>query len=300
MKLLELKDVVKDYKGFKALDKVSFSIEEGSIYGFVGENGAGKTTTMNIICGLSKETSGKILFMGKDIKDNRNIGYLPQEPKFYEFLTVREYMDFIISSCGIKDKDYGDKLLKMVGLEEAKSKYIESLSGGMKQRLGIAAAICNNPRLLILDEPTSALDPEGRREVLDIIRRLRDEGMTIFFSTHLLSDVENLCDYVTILHKGRVITSSSMEDLKKDNQSIYYEVSYKGEIKISSMPDYIKEIEHRENKILIKLKEKLSYENELYKYILSLGVDVISCTKKELSLEDIFFNIIKGGKGYDA
>ena len=262
MKLLELKDVVKDYKGFKALDKVSFSIEEGSIYGFVGENGAGKTTTMNIICGLSKETSGKILFMGKDIKDNRNIGYLPQEPKFYEFLTVREYMDFIISSCGIKDKDYGDKLLKMVGLEEAKSKYIESLSGGMKQRLGIAAAICNNPRLLILDEPTSALDPEGRREVLDIIRRLRDEGMTIFFSTHLLSDVENLCDYVTILHKGRVITSSSMEDLKKDNQSIYYEVSYKGEIKISSMPDYIKEIEHRENKILIKLKEKLSYENE--------------------------------------
>lgn len=167
MKLLELKDVVKDYKGFKALDKVSFSIEEGSIYGFVGENGAGKTTTMNIICGLSKGTSGKILFMGKDIKENRNIGYLPQEPKFYEFLTVREYMDFIISSCGIKDKDYGDKLLK------------------------------------------------------------------------------------------------------KDNQSIYYEVSYKGEIKISSMPGYIKEIEHRENKILIKLKEKLSYENELYKYILS-------------------------------
>ena len=300
MKILELKDIVKDYKGFKALDKVSFTIEEGSIYGFVGENGAGKTTTMNIICGLSKETSGKILFMGKDIKDNRNIGYLPQEPKFYDFLTVREYMDFIISICNIKDKDYRDNLLKMVGLEDSQSKYIESLSGGMKQRLGIAAAICNNPKLLILDEPTSALDPEGRRDVLEIIRNLRDKGMTIFFSTHLLSDVENLCDYVTILHKGKVVTSSSMENLKKDNQSIYYEVLYKGEINSLSIPGFIKEIEQKNKKIIIKLKEKLSFENELYKYILSLGVDIISCTKKELSLEEIFFNIIKGGEGYGA
>ena len=298
MKVLELIDIAKDYKGFTALDKVSFSIEEGSIYGFVGENGAGKTTTMNIICGLSKETSGKILFMGKDIKDNRSIGYLPQEPKFYDYLTVKEYMDYIISICGIKDKDYRDNLLRMTGLLDAKSKYIESLSGGMKQRLGIAAAICNNPKLLILDEPTSALDPEGRRDVLDIIRKLRDKGMTIFFSTHLLSDVENLCDYVTILHKGKVIISSSMENLKRDNQSIYYEVLYKGEINSENIPDFIKDIEYGENKIFIKLKEKLSSENELYKYILSLGVDIVSCIKKELSLEDIFFNIIKGGEIY--
>lgn len=299
MNILELIDVEKDYESFKALNKVSFSIKKGEIYGFVGENGAGKTTTMNIICGLSRASSGKVIFKGEELKFQdvrKEIGYLPQSPKFYDYMRVREYMDFIITSCGLVDKDhkYREEILQTVGLKNAGNKFIKGLSGGMKQRLGIGAAICGDPSLIILDEPTSALDPEGRRDVLNIIKTLKDKGMTIFFSTHLLKDAESICDYITVLHKGEVIKSSSMESLKKENTSVYYEIEYSGDLEVKELPSFINSINHENGKIIINVKSPLQYENHLYEFLLSLKVMIKNVKKKEFSLEDAFFQIIKG------
>ena len=299
MNILELQNVNKIYSEHKVLDNVSFKVKKGSIYGFVGENGAGKTTTMNIICGLTKASSGNIIFNGKELNydDIRNdIGYLPQNPKFYEYMTVMEYANFILDICKINDSEIKEDLLKVVGLEKAVKKRVGGLSGGMKQRLGILASLCNNPKLLILDEPTSALDPEGRKDVMNIIKSLRDKGMTIFFSTHLLNDVENTCDYIIILDKGKIIKSCSMEELKNEHFSTYYEVKYKGSPQINELPDFINEMEHKDNSLIIKTKEELSSENDLYKFLLSLNIEIKSCIKKQVSLEEVFFDIVKGVK----
>lgn len=300
---LELVNLNKSYGKFEILKNINLKIPQGIIYGFIGENGAGKTTTMNIICGLKKASSGKIILGGKQLNydDERElIGYLPQQPKFYSYMKVKEYLDFILSLSPSKDKSFSrDELISIVGLDSAINKTIKTLSGGMIQRLGIAVAICNNPKLVILDEPTSALDPEGRREVMNIIKRLMERGMTIFFSTHLLSDVENICDYITIIHKGEILTSTTLQSLKKKYSSCYYEVVFDEKIEIKNYPQFIKRIKQNGDKTLIFVDNTLDDERVLFRYLLSLDTIIKSFVKKEVSLEDIFFNIIKGGASND-
>lgn len=294
--ILEIKNLNKSYGNSNILKDINLTVPKGCIYGFIGENGAGKTTTMNIISGLKKASSGEIIFLGKDIttdSERNNIGYLVQQPRFYEYMTINEYLDFITSLS--KDKSFSkEELIEIVGLSEAKNKTISKLSGGMRQRLGIAVAICNNPKLVILDEPTSALDPEGRVQVMNIIKKLKEKGMTVFFSTHLLSDVENICDYITILHKGEVKVSTTIKELKEKYASSYYEVEFSDYIEKKNYPQFIKNVQETVNKTIFYVDNSLNDERKILEHVLSFNSPIKSFVKKELTLEDIYFKVIKG------
>lgn len=220
MNVIETKGLTKRYGTYVAVDNLNLSVAKGSICGFLGKNGAGKTTTIKMLTGLAKPSSGTISLSGVGRKygsnNNSKIGYLPDVPNFYAYMTAREYMNFcgkLYAMEGNKLKMRIDELLKQVGLFDVK-KNISTFSRGMKQRLGIAQALINEPDVIFLDEPISALDPIGRNEVMTLIRSLRGL-ITVFFSTHILADVENTCDHALILEKGKVLADDTIVNLKQ-------------------------------------------------------------------------------------
>ena len=224
MNTIETNGLTKRYGTYTAVDKLNLKVEKGSICGFLGKNGAGKTTTIKMLTGLAKPTSGAISLSGVERRygsnNNSNIGYLPDVPNFYGYMTAREYMNFcgkLYSMDSKKLKTRIDELLKQVGLFDVK-KNISTFSRGMKQRLGVAQALINEPDVIFLDEPISALDPIGRNEVMTLIRSLRGY-ITVFFSTHILTDVENTCDHVLILEKGKVLADDTIANLKQKRAS---------------------------------------------------------------------------------
>jgi ABC-2 type transport system ATP-binding protein len=218
-KVLKIENLSKAFGAHKVLDDISFSVPEGSVFGFVGANGAGKTTTMKLILGLLAPDSGSMYICGERVsfgssKTNRHIGYLPDVPEYYNYMRPREYLKLCgeitrMSAGTIKART--DELLQLVGL--ATNKRIGDFSRGMKQRLGVAQALLNKPKLLICDEPTSALDPVGRKEILDILREIKGTT-TVIFSTHILSDVERVSDSAAVLNKGKIVLNGSLNELK--------------------------------------------------------------------------------------
>ena len=220
MDILMIAGLGKSFGNQRVLDDLSFSVPEGSIYGFIGKNGSGKTTTMKIVLGLLQSDAGEISICGEkvhygDTRTNRFIGYLPDVPEFYGFMTAKEYLRLCGDITGMPSaliQTKSEELLDLVGLADVK-KRIGTFSRGMKQRLGIAQALLNEPRLLICDEPTSALDPIGRREILDILLKVK-ERTTVLFSTHVLTDVEAICDRVGILDGGKIVLTGSVSELK--------------------------------------------------------------------------------------
>ena len=220
MEVLKIESLSKKFGSQKVLDEISFSVREGSIFGFIGQNGAGKTTTMKMILGLLKKDAGEIFVAGEKVhfgetKTNRYIGYLPDVPEFYGYMSAKEYMALCGEITGMpkeKIRERTEELLRLVGLENSRKK-IRSYSRGMKQRLGIAQALLNEPKLLICDEPTSALDPKGRKEILDILYKVKGKS-TVIFSTHILSDVERICDEVAVLHGGKIVLEGTLSELR--------------------------------------------------------------------------------------
>lgn len=215
-------------KASTVLTDVSLRVRQGEIFGFLGHNGAGKTTTMKILLGLLRATSGKVELLGApagEVDAHARIGYLPESPYFYDYLTAEEFLTFYgklakLSAGSIRSRV--PELLKRVGLDEARHRQLRKFSKGMLQRIGLAQAMVHDPELIILDEPMSGLDPMGRKEVRDLILSLRDQGKTVFFSTHILSDVEMICDSVGILARGRMLSQGRVEDLvgEQDAHSI--------------------------------------------------------------------------------
>ena len=226
--MIEIRHLYKAFDNHMVLRNLNMKINEGAVYGFVGPNGAGKTTTMRIIAGLLKADSGQILIDGEDIgvRHKELIGYMPDFFGVYDRLRVKEYMAFFASIYGL-DKEETEKkirqLLELVRLTEKKEAYVDSLSRGMKQRLGIAQALLNRPKLLICDEPTSALDPVGRKEILDILLAIREQT-TVLFSTHILSDVERICTDVAFLNSGVVGVQGKLSDIKTRYRSEEYQL----------------------------------------------------------------------------
>lgn len=216
--MIQVNGLTKDYGARRAIDNLSFDAEQGEIVGFLGPNGAGKTTTLRIMTGLAQATAGSVRIMGKDTRDSETrstIGFLPDVPGFYPWMTAEEFLRFAGGLFGITGSVLDERirvLLALAGLEDVKTR-VGGYSRGMKQRLGVAQALINAPRLLLLDEPTSALDPLGRKEVLDMIASLKGRT-TVFFSTHILADVERVCDTVAILDHGRVVTQAPIDELK--------------------------------------------------------------------------------------
>lgn len=208
------------YRQIPAVSDISFSVSTGEAFGFLGHNGAGKTTTIKCIAGLIHKTSGKILFDGHALSgtDRAELGYLPELPYFYDHLTVEETLTFFASLHGISGRKRATAVcdtLELVGLADRKKSSVRSLSKGLQQRLGLAQAIINKPRLLLLDEPFSGLDPIGRLEFRRIILEMKRQGTTLFLSSHILSDVENICDRVSIMAKGVIKADFSLADAPK-------------------------------------------------------------------------------------
>jgi ABC-2 type transport system ATP-binding protein len=208
----------------RALEPLHLSIEEGEIFGFLGPNGAGKTTTLKMLMGLVFPTSGTARILGREWTDpavKAQIGFLPEQPYFYDYLTAHELLDYYGQLSGVPARDRKPKIEEMlgrVGLTDVKGVQLRKFSKGMLQRVGIAQAILHDPKVVFLDEPMSGLDPLGRREVRDLISQLKQDGKTVFFSTHILSDAETLCDRVAILHKGQLRGVGAVEELTSSVQ----------------------------------------------------------------------------------
>ena len=232
MNILEISHVTKTFGTKKVLNDLSFSVPEHSVFGFIGQNGAGKTTTMKIVLGLLKSEQGEVFVNGEQVtfgqnSTNKYIGYLPDVPEFYGFMTPKEYLTMCGQITGMCKEEIAEKsaeLLKLVRLE-TENKCIRGFSRGMKQRLGIAQALLNSPRLLICDEPTSALDPMGRKEVLDILASVK-KHTTVVFSTHILSDVERICDRIAFLHQGKVALSGTLEEIRNIRKGDSIEIEF--------------------------------------------------------------------------
>ena len=214
--MIKLSNVSKSYENKKVVKNINLEIKEGEIFGFLGPNGAGKTTTIKMIVGLNQPTTGAISINGRgmNMKSRALIGFMPEDPYFYEHLTAKEFMDFMKKLFPKSDQDIS-KLLELVGLKDKESVKISTFSKGMKQRLGLAQALVNNPKYLFLDEPLDGLDPIGRREFKKILLDLKQEGKTIFFNSHILSDVEEICDKIGIINEGKLIYSGTIKDFSK-------------------------------------------------------------------------------------
>jgi ABC-2 type transport system ATP-binding protein len=229
--IVEIKDLRVEYRNRAlgqatkvAVDGLSLSVHKGEVFGFLGPNGAGKTTTMNVLLGFVNATSGDASLFGVNVREpiaRQRIGYLPEMTYYYKFLTAEELLRFYARIFGISRSEADkriDRLLKLVELEAVRKRAIKSYSKGMQQRVGLAQALINDPDLLILDEPTSGLDPIGRMKVREIIQRLKNEGKTVFFSSHELGEVETVCDRVAILHQGKLMVEGRVNELMQKYQ----------------------------------------------------------------------------------
>ena len=226
MRALSTEELTKDYtigfwrsRRYRALDRLSLEIEPGEVFGFLGPNGAGKTTTLKLLMQLVFPTSGRAELLGRPLGDlsvKRRLGYLPENPYFYDYLTAEELLEYFAALFGYPREECRSRaarLLDEVGIAGERRLQLRKFSKGMLQRVGIAQALVNDPELVILDEPMSGLDPLGRRDVRALILRLRDRGCTVFFSSHVLSDAEALCNRVAILARGRLVATGRLADM---------------------------------------------------------------------------------------
>ena len=299
MSILELHNVKKSFGDKEIIKELDFSVPEGSIFGFVGENGAGKTTTMRMILGLETIDSGYIKVNNKKVHygnslANRVIGYLPDVPEYYDYMNPSEYLTLCGNLTGVPKKELSNRitqLLKTVDLPINK-KRISGFSRGMKQRLGIAQALLNHPKLLICDEPTSALDPIGRSEFLDLLSSLRGE-MTIIFSTHILSDVERISDRVGILDDGILKVNDTLDNLKNDYSKPQIVLNFDSENTAKKANALLNQQAYQDNSQLI-IDFRNSYQESaksILEKLLKSGLIPISLNRQLTSLEDIFTEV---------
>lgn len=302
---IEIRGLTKAYGEKRALDNVDLAVPEGSVFGFLGPNGAGKTTTLRILTGLAKPTSGEARVFGRDVTHATNevrsdIGFLPDVPGYYGWMTAPEFLRFAGRLFGLSGAELDrrvDALLDLAGLTGVKTK-VGGYSRGMKQRLGVAQALINAPKLLMLDEPTSALDPIGRKEVLDMIASLGGRT-TVFFSTHILSDVERVCDRVAILHEGRVVTQATMGELKSrygDTRLVLEVTDGAAELAadIAAEP-WAAEVQRPENGTLaVTVKDVAAARVGIPAAVARRGVGLVRLETGEVSLEEVFVDLVEG------
>lgn len=280
-KVLEIKNLTKKYGNKVILDNISFSLEKGKVCGFLGPNGAGKTTTMKVIVDLLEKDGGQILY------DNATkISYLQDVPQFYEFYTISEYLEFLLSLNDNNDLKKIDEVLKLVGLTKEKDKVIKRLSRGLRQRLGIAASIINDPDILILDEPVSALDPIGRKEIFDLINKLKGK-MSIIFSSHILSDAERICDQIIIIDGGKILLDKKVNEISISTNKLIIEFM-NGEDLDKFKKKYGKEIEVNSNLVEIESDDINNEQLIIFDILLKSKICVNSIDIKKQGLEDIF------------
>jgi len=307
MNSIEVKSLVKTYGSVHALDGLNLQVEGGHIFGFMGPNGAGKTTTMRILTGLAKPTRGEAQVAGIDLARDRrdltrHIGYLPEEPAFYPWMTPVEFLDYLGRLYGLQAKirsARGRELLELVKLDDSGRRRIGGFSRGMRQRLGIAAALVNQPEVLLLDEPASALDPSGRKEVLDLIGNLRGR-CTVLMSTHILADVERVCDVVGIVAHGKMIVQSERQALLDKYALPMFEIEAGPEEMLKRWLDSLQgqswftSAEMTGNKARLAVSDVRLAKQELLPGALGFGLGIERYEELKPSLEDIFLHLVAG------
>jgi ABC-2 type transport system ATP-binding protein len=308
--VIDTQALTKHFKGVQALNSLSLQVPQHSIFGFLGPNGAGKTTTIKLLLGLARPTSGGGKIFGYDIvkdsvKIRRRVGYLAQDPRYYEYMTARETLRFTAGFFFKGPKrlieERVDETLGLVGLADKADRPIKGFSGGERQRLGIAQAQVNYPDLLILDEPAASLDPMGRHDVLDVMERLR-KYTTIFYSTHILDDVQRVSDTVCILNRGKLIAMAPIEELMAGDGDIIYELKTTGEVSqakalIAEQPwvKYVNVANVNGNQAWeISLTDE-SMDDQLLRLVMSVPrVHVKGFGRRQHHLEDVFLSMVNG------
>jgi ABC-2 type transport system ATP-binding protein len=302
--MIQIKGMVKCYGKVRALDGLSLQVEPGMVYGFLGPNGAGKTTTMRILSGLARPDRGQAWILGKEVglngMDQRPlIGVLPEEPAFYPWMTAREYLrDFIAPLYGLEPgtaSRRAGEILEQVGLTEDADRRCTGFSRGMRQRLGLAQALIHQPKVLLLDEPVSALDPAGRKEVLELIEGLSGSGTTILLSTHILGDVERVCDMIGIISRGHMITEDRRDELLARYALPLFEVEVDDDFgqwpETVSKLAFVKSVTSSNHTARVLVKDVQSAQTGLLASILESGLHVRRFEIVHPSLEDIFLQL---------
>ncbi len=299
--IIEIHNLTKMYGSNVGCQQVCLSVEHGQIFGFLGPNGAGKSTLIKMLVGLIYPTSGTAMIMGLplgDLNARKRIGFLPENFMYQGFLTGEELLDFHASLCKMPLSVRASrisKVLRLVKLEADSGMRIKAYSKGMQQRLGIACALLNDPDLLFLDEPTSALDPIGRREVREILISLRDQGKTVFLNSHLLSEVEMICNRVAIINQGMIIADGTLEELLTGG----IEVDIRAEginYEIRRGLETIGRIVSSKNSRIRVAVERVDDIPKLAQILISKGGRLYELTINHHSLEDLFVELVQGGE----
>lgn len=302
--IIEIKNLSKEYKKLKAIDDLSFEVHEGEILGLLGPNGSGKSTTINCILSLLNFGNGSIKIFGKEMSPNSydikaKIGVVFQDVAVFEELTVYDNIDYF---CGlyIKDKNtrkqYIEEAINLVGLEEFRKFYPKQLSGGLLRRLNIACGIAHKPKLIFLDEPTVAVDPQSRNNILDGIKKLRENGVTIVYTTHYMEEVEILCDRIIILDKGKILASGTSDELKefaKIEEKVTVEVNNLEQKYIDEIKKFenVEEVAYNNNILLITYKKGKNNLVELMDYLKRENVKYNKIYSERPTLNDVFLEL---------
>jgi ABC-2 type transport system ATP-binding protein len=297
MSVLEVEHVSKKISGRLIVDDITMRVEAGEVYGFLGPNGAGKTTTIRMLVGLAKPTSGSIRIMGHDIQRQRanalmHVGTIVENPETYTYLTGRQNLVHYARLARIEHRDRRiDEVAELVGLKGRIDEKVKRYSLGMRQRLGVAQALLGNPKLLVLDEPTNGLDPAGMREFRELMRRLAVSGMAVFVSSHLLSEVQQMCDRVAILKNGRIITEERIEDLVKESVLVVrVRDANAAAIKLNAAGFSCEAV----NECVVHVEADESVTPRVVRTLVAADIDIYGVERSKASLEDAFLELTDG------
>ncbi|NLH49994.1 MAG: ABC transporter ATP-binding protein [Myxococcales bacterium] len=301
--LIELVEATKIFRArrgaVRALDQVSFTVREGDVFGLLGANGAGKTTALRCILNLTRLNAGRLLVLGRERPDRRTLfaraAYLPEEPQFFQGATGREHLAYFGRLCGLRGPELRGRVaevLRLVGLESSADRPIATYSKGMKQRAGIAGAILHRPKLFFLDEPTRGLDPIGRREIRDLLQKLAADGVTLFLNSHLLGEVERLCNRIAILDKGRLRAEGLLADLLTKTELIDVRFSLPESVPPAAFP----EAERAPGGLWKEAVPDTAALAALAGRIAAAGGRVVSAQAARVELEDYFIRVVREGE----
>ncbi len=310
--VIETRGLSKTYQDVQALKTLDLKVQHNSIFGFLGPNGAGKTTTIKLLLGLIRPSAGSAQVFGLDsVRDSvdirARIGYLPQEPHFYEYMTARQTLRFtarfFFKGPQNAIEERVEEMLQLVDLSEKADRPIKTFSGGERQRLGIAQAQVNYPDLLILDEPAASLDPIGRRDVLEVMSKLR-KYTTVFYSTHILDDVQRVSDTVVILNRGELVAQGPIEELLAGSEGVVYIIHLKGDTQAAY--NQVKDLpwvgavnaseRNGETTWQVSVSDPQQAETQLLKLLVNSPLLVTEFRRKQYELEDVFLQVVEGGQ----
>ncbi|MCW4025079.1 MAG: ABC transporter ATP-binding protein [Candidatus Bathyarchaeota archaeon] len=307
---IETLNLTKQYGSLTAVNKLNLKVQKNSIHGFLGPNGAGKSTTIKILVGLLKPTTGSAKVLGQEVHVDEadlrlKIGYMPELPRFPKHLKGREMLDVYGQMYGLTKQERAQqipKLIDLVGLKGREDDLIGKYSKGMQQRIGIAQALLGNPELVILDEPSIGLDPVGMVEVRELVKAISKEGMTVFLSSHLLFEVEQICDHVTIINRGEALVSDTVEAVSgmiSGPSTLKIEVAKLDEAIVEAVKNLavVKDLSVNGNLLSINLKTSDDVRAEVSQEVTKAGGVIISMASKGHSLEDAFIQLITNHKG---